>query len=127
LAKDKDDNWSFESPTKDPADKDKVQPFIRKFESLEASQFIDPPFNLKDYGLDSPQAEVKIWTKEKEDKAREISILIGKQDKEAKKVVVKNARFDYLFRVDSAFLEEFPKELKDWKKPPEKKEEEKKK
>jgi len=30
-------------------------------------------------------------------------------------VFVKNARFDYLFEVDSAFLEEFPKELKDWK------------
>jgi hypothetical protein len=127
LAKDKDDNWSFESPTKDPADKDKVQSLIRKVESLEASEFIDPPLNLKDYGLDSPQAEVKIWTKEKEDKVKEISILIGKQDKEAKKVVVKNARFDYLFRVDSAFLEEFPKELKDWIKPPEKKEEAKKK
>jgi hypothetical protein len=129
LAKDKDDNWSFESPTKDPADKDKVQSFIRKVESLEASEFIDPPFNLKDYGLDSPQAEVKIWTKEKgekEEKVKEITVFIGKQDKEAKKVVVKNARFDYLFRVDSAFLEEFPKELKDWKKPPEKKEEGKK-
>jgi hypothetical protein len=127
LAKDKDDNWSFESPTKDPADKDKVQSFIRKVESLEASEFIDPPLNLKDYGLDSPQAEVKIWTKAKEGKANEISILVGKQDKEAKKVVVKNACFDYLFRVDSAFLEEFPKELKEWIKPPEKKEEAKKK
>ena len=129
IAKDKDDNWFFESPTKDPADKDKVQSFLRKIESLEASEFIDPPLNLKDYGLDSPQAEVQIWTKEraeKEEKSKETTIFIGNEDKEAKKVVVKNARFDYLFRVDSAFLEEFPKELKDWIKPQEKKEEEKK-
>jgi hypothetical protein len=129
IGKDKDDNWSFESPAKDPADKDKVQSFLRKIESLGASEFIDPPLNLRDYGLDSPQAEVKIWTKEKgekEDKVKEITIFIGNEDKEAKKVVVKNARFDYLFRVDSAFIEEFPKELKDWIKPPEKKEEEKK-
>lgn len=129
IGKDKDDNWFFESPTKDPADKDKVQSFLRKIESLEASEFIDPPLNLKDYGLDSPQAEVQIWTKEraeKEEKVKETTIFIGNEDKEAKKVVVKNARFDYLFRVDSAFLEEFPKELKDWIKPQEKKEEEKK-
>ncbi len=129
IAKDKDDNWFFESPTKDPADKDKVQSFLRKIESLEASEFIDPPLNLKDFGLDSPQAEVQIWTKEraeKEEKSKETTIFIGNEDKEAKKVVVKNARFDYLFRVDSAFLEEFPKELKDWIKPQEKKEEEKK-
>lgn len=33
-----------------------------------------------------------------------------------------NARLDYLFRVDAAFLDEFPKEKKDWKLPePEKK------
>jgi len=124
LAKDKDDNWSFESPTKDPADKDKVQSFIRKVEGLEASEFIDPPFNLKDYGLDSPQAEVQIWVKEKvekEEKVKEITIFMGNEDKEAKKVVVKNARLDYLFRLDSAFLEEFPKELKDWKKEPQEK------
>jgi len=28
---------------------------------------------------------------------------------------VKNARFDYLFKVDAAFLEEFPKETNNWK------------
>jgi hypothetical protein len=31
-------------------------------------------------------------------------------------VIVKNARFDYLFKVDADFLNEFPKNLKDWKK-----------
>ncbi len=115
LLKDEEDNWHFETPVQEEADKSKVQTFIRKIESLEAEEFVDPPFELKDYGLDNPQAEVKIWVAEDEDKIEEITILIGSEDKEAKKVVVKNARLDYLFRMDSAFLEEFPKEIKDWK------------
>ncbi len=126
LAEDKEGKWHFESPVKDAADKDKIQTFIRKIESLEAKEFIDHPSNLRNYGLDNPQAEVKIWVKEKEDKVKETTILIGTEDKEAKKVVVKNARFDYLFRVDSSFLEEFPKEIKDWMKQQEKKEKDKK-
>jgi uncharacterized protein YpmB len=121
LVKDEEDNWHFESPLKEEADKSKIQTFIRKIESLEAAEFIDPPLNLKDYGLDNPNAEIKIWIEEDEEKVKEITVLIGSEDKEAKKVVVKNARFDYLFRVDLAFLEEFPQNIKDWK--PEKKEE----
>jgi len=129
LVKDEEDNWHFESPIKEEADKSKIQTFIRKIESLEAEEFIDPPLslNLKDYGLDNPQAEVKIWIEENEDKenVKEITVLIGSADKESKKVVVKNARFDYIFRVDSVFLEEFPHAIKDWK--PEKEEKEEKK
>jgi putative AlgH/UPF0301 family transcriptional regulator len=125
VMKDEEDNWHFTSPIKEEADKSKIQTFIRKIESLEAEEFIDPPLslNLKDYGLDNPLAEVKIWVEEDEEKVKEIIALIGSEDKEAKKVVVKNARFDYLFRVDSAFLEEFPKNIKDWKKQEEKKKE----
>jgi hypothetical protein len=73
--------------------------------------------------LDAPQVEVMIWIKEDEENAKEIMVLIGLEDKETKKVVVKNARLDYLFRLDSAFLEELPKDIKDWKPDvPEKKE-----
>ncbi|MCK4263977.1 MAG: DUF4340 domain-containing protein, partial [Candidatus Aminicenantes bacterium] len=79
------------------------------------TEFIDPPLNLKDYGLESPQARVQIWVEEEEEKVKEITILIGSEDKEAKQMVLKNTRFEYLFKVDSAFLEEFPKDLKDWK------------
>ncbi len=129
LVKDEEDNWHFESPIKEEADKSKIQTFIRKIESLEAVEFIDPPLslNLKDYGLDNPRVEVRIWIQEDEDKekVKEIKVLIGSEDKETKKVAVKNARFDYLFRVDSAFLEEFPQDIKDWK--PEKEEEKKEK
>jgi hypothetical protein len=126
LAKDEEDNWHFESPIKEEADKSKIQTFIRKIESLEADEFIDPPLSLKDYALDNPQAEVKIWIKEDGEKVKEITVLIGSEDKESKKVTVKNARFDYLFRVDSAFLEEFPKDIKDWKLEEKEKKEEKK-
>jgi len=126
LIKDGEDNWHFESPTKEEADKSKIQTFIRKIEGLEATEFIDPPLSLKDYGLDNPQAEVKIWIKEDEEKTKEITVIIGSEDKESKKVLVKNARFDYLFRVDSSFLEEFPKDIKDWKPEKEEEKEEKK-
>lgn len=115
LTKDEDDKWHFESPIQGEANKSNIETFIRKIESLEAEEFIDSPLNLKDYGLDKPQAEVNIWVKEDEEKTKEITVLIGSEDKEEKKVVVKNARFDYLFRVDGAFLEEFPHVLKDWK------------
>jgi len=125
VSKDEEDNWHFTTPVQEDADNSKVQTFIRKIESLEAEEFIDPPLELKDYGLDNPQAEVKIWVAEDEDKIKEISILIGSEDKEAKKVAVKNARLDYLFRMDSAFLKEFPKDIKDWK--PETEEEKEKK
>jgi len=128
LVKDEEDNWHFESPLKEEADKSKIQTFIRKIESLEADEFIDPPLSLEDYGLDIPQAEVKIWIEEDEDeeKAKEITVFIGSEDKEAKKVVVKNARFDYIFKVDSAFLEEFPQDIKEWKQEKEEEKQEKK-
>jgi hypothetical protein len=116
LIKDEEDNWHFESPLKEPAAKEKIETFIRTIEGLEADEFIDPPLDLKDYGLESPQAEVRIWVKEDDEETRKTTILIGAEDKEEKKAVVKNARFDYLFRVDSSFLEEFPKEEKNWKK-----------
>lgn len=116
VIKDEEGKWRFESPEKEAADGEKIMRFIRKIESLEADGFIDPPLNLKEYSLDNPQAEIKIWTKEDDDpeKIKEIAILVGSEDKEANKVVVKNAKLDYLFKVDSEFLEEFPKEPKDW-------------
>ena len=115
LVKDEENKWHFESQDKEEADKNKIETFIRKIENLEATEFIDPPLNLKDYGLESPQARVQIWVEEEEEKVKEITILIGSEDKEAKQMVLKNTRFEYLFKVDSAFLEEFPKDLKDWK------------
>jgi len=114
LTKDEDDKWFFDSPKKNEADEDKVQMFIRKIENLTAEEFIDPPFSLKDYGLDTPQKELRIWDKVDEEKTREITLLIGSENKETKKAVIKNARLGYLFRVDSSFLESFPKNEEEW-------------
>jgi len=115
LSKDEENNWHFESPVQEDADNNKIQTFIRQIESLKATGFIDPPLDLKDYGLDKPQGIIKIWVKSDEEEAEEITVLIGAEDMDAKTVVVKNSRLDYLFRLDSSFLEEFPKEIKDWK------------
>ncbi len=115
LQKDEEDNWHFEESQDEEADKEKIQSFLRKIEGLEAEEFVDPPFKLQDYGFEEPQAEVKIWVDEEEDRATEIFILIGSEDEEAKKAYVKNERFEYLFKVDSSFLEDFPQEKGDWK------------
>jgi hypothetical protein len=109
------EKWRLEAPEKPEADGSKVETFIRKIEDLEAVEFIDTPKDLAEYGLDKPEAEVKVRVKEGENKTREITILVGREDKEKNQVVVKNAGLGYLFRVDSAFLEDFPKEAKDWK------------
>ena len=140
------EKWYFAQPEDEEADKSTVETFIRKIEGLEAKEFIDPPLKQEDYGLDNPQAEVKIWVKGDADKIKEYTVLIGNEievdaEKETeqvdeaagekteekkeieKQVIVKNARLAYLFKVDSSFLQEFPKDSPDWKK--EKKEEEK--
>ena len=118
LSKDEENNWHFESPVQEEAANNKIQTFIRQIESLEATGFIDPPLDLRDYGLDRPQGIIKIWVKSDEEEAEESTVLIGAEDMDAKTIVVKNARLDYLFRLDSSFLEEFPKEIKDWKPEP---------
>ncbi|MFB0565117.1 MAG: DUF4340 domain-containing protein, partial [Candidatus Aminicenantaceae bacterium] len=66
VLKGKDDTWHFESSENDEADGNKIRDFIRKIESLQAVEFIDPPLSLKNFGLDNPQAEITIWTKEED-------------------------------------------------------------
>ncbi len=113
------DKWFLESADKVEADGSKVETLIRKIEGLEAAEFIDAPKSLAEYGLDKPRAEVKVRTKDYQGKVRESTILVGAEDKDRKQAVVKNAALNYLFRVDSAFLQEMPKEAKDWKAAPE--------
>jgi Domain of unknown function (DUF4340) len=130
LTKASNDKWYFDPAQKQEAEGSKIETFVRKIESLEAAEYVDAPKALATYGLDKPQAEVTIWTKETGEKPIEksLTIFVGSQDKDKKQAFVKNSRLDYLFKVDSAFLDEFPKEAKDWKAPePEKKEPEKKK
>ncbi len=116
------DKWLLDPATKEEADRAKVEDFIRVVEGLEAAAFIDDPGPLAGYGLDGG-TEVRIRTKDSQGEAKETVLLIGKEDVEKKQVVVKNARLDYLFRVDSGFLKDLPKDKKDWKTEPPKAEE----
>jgi len=129
LTKASNDKWYFDAAQKDEADGSKVEAFIRKIEGLEATEYVDGPKGLSEYGLDKPQAEIAVWTKDTGEKAVEKSftVLVGKVNPEKKQAVVKNLKLNYFFRVDASFLDEFPKEAKDWNAPvPEKKEPEKK-
>jgi len=109
------DRWRLETAAKDPADETKIQDFIRRIEGLEAAGFIDHPKSPAEYGLDKPSAEIKVWTTGNDGKVLETGLLVGREDKVKKQAVVKNVKLDYLFRVDSAFLQDFPKDAKDWK------------
>lgn len=115
LTKDKEGKWHSEDPALNEVDGEKIQSFLRKLEALEGQEFVDPPLDLAEYGLDTPQAEVKIWSGKEEEIPVESTIQIGKEDTESKFLYIKNARFAYLFKVDANFLEEFPGKTEDWK------------
>ncbi len=107
------DKWLLDVAAKTEADRAKVEDFVRKIEGLEAVAFIDKPGPLADYGL-APGTEIRVHTKDYQDKVKDIVLFIGKEDPEKNQVVVKNALYDYLFLVDPGFLQELPKETKDW-------------
>ena len=113
VAKDAEDKWHFQDGNKAEADRSKVESLIRRVESLEAAEFIDSPAALAEYGLDKPQTEIGIWTKENE-KDKESRVFVGTEDAAKKQVVVRNPSLNYLFRVDSSFLADLPKDAKDW-------------
>ena len=108
------EKWLLEGPAKEEANRDLVEDFLRKIENLSAAEFIDGPGPLAAYGLD-PGAEIRIRVKDEQDPAKEIVILVGREDAEKNEVVVKSPGLDYLFRVNSAFVRVWPKDKKDWK------------
>jgi hypothetical protein len=112
------EKWLLETAAREAADGTKIEDFIRKIEGLEATSFVDDPKSLSEFGLDKPAAEVTVWTKGYDGKVMETGLLVGKEDKEKKQVVVKNIKLDYLFRVDPSFLQDLPKGTKDWKAEP---------
>ncbi len=112
------DQWVLETPGKEAADGTKVEAFIRRVEGLEAASFIDAPKGLAEYGLDRPAVEVRVRTKSYDNKVKEVVLLVGNEDKDKKQVVVKNDKRDELFRIDASFLDDLPKEAKDWKAAP---------
>jgi len=112
------DKWLLESDGRAEADGSKIEMFLRKIGGLEAAEFIDTPVSLAEYGLEEPQAELKVWTRDYEGKSRESTLLVGAEDKEKKQVVVKNTALSYLFRVDASFLQDLPKEAEEWRAAP---------
>jgi hypothetical protein len=108
------DKWVLDTAAKEEADRAKVEDFIRKVEGLEAVSFIDGPGPLAAYGLD-PGIEIRVRTKDYQDKVKETVLYVGKEDAEKKQVAVRNAALGYLFLVDPGFLADIPKESGDWK------------
>jgi hypothetical protein len=111
------EKWFLEGPAKVEADRTKIEDFLRKMESLEAASFVDAPGPLSAYGLD-PGAEVRIRVKDAQGKETETVLFVGREDAAKKLVPVKSPGLGYLFQVDSGFLQEWPKEAKDWQAEP---------
>jgi hypothetical protein len=107
------ERWVLEGPAKEEADRLKVEDFIRKVEGLEAAVFVDEPGPLAAYGLD-PGAEIRIRTKDAVGQEKEIVLLVGNEDAAKKLVALKSPSLGYLFRVDSGFLQQWPKDKKEW-------------
>ena len=108
------EKWLLEGPAKEEADRTKVEDFLRNIEGLEAAAFVDQPGPPAAYGLDTG-AEIRIRSKDMQGQEKEIVLFVGTEDAAAKQVVVRSAGLAYLFRVDAAFLQDWPKEAKDWK------------
>jgi hypothetical protein len=123
VVKSEEGGWRFDQASSasavppDEADRSKVDDFIRSVEELETEEWIDPPFNPADYGLEDPETEITFSIKDTEED-REIIILVGKKDEETGKIVVKNRALDYLFRVNGDFLDKLPISPEDWKTKP---------
>lgn len=129
LVRNADGTWAFVSGEKGGADGRKVDAFLQKVGSFEAESFIDRPEPLSRYGLDALRAEIAIRTKSPGGAAAEktIRLQIGAPDKDGK-AVARNARFDYLFKIDGAWLDDLPGSAAAWAAaPPEKDQKEKEK
>jgi hypothetical protein len=107
------DRWVFDDPVGAEADRLKIEDFVRQVEGLEAAAFIDGPGPLAAYGLD-PGSEIRIRTKDAMGQEKETVLLVGSEDAAANLVVVKSPGLGYLFRVDAGFLQQWPKDTKDW-------------
>jgi len=111
------EKWLLDPDAKIEAARAKVEDFVRKIEGLEAAAFIDTPAALAGYGL-APGIEVRVLTRDYQDREKETVLFVGKDDPEKKQVVVRSAGLEYLFLVDDAFLRDLPKNKEDWRPAP---------
>ncbi len=107
------EKWLLDPATKAEADRTKVEDFVRRIEGLEAAAFIDAPGPLAGYGLD-PGTEIRIKTRDYQDKEKEVVLFVGREDAASKQVAVKAAGLEYLFLVDAAFLADLPIDKAAW-------------
>ncbi len=113
--KDKENAWHLDALEGPEADTQKIEDFLRKLSYLEAAEFIDPPWDAGRYGLSGEIRKISIATSPDEKEEPEIvTLLIGKEDEENNQVIIKNQRFDYLFKTDSAFLQNYPSKREEW-------------
>ncbi len=115
LAKDDENKWNFKSPVQSPADTDKIEEFLRKLDGLECDSFIDPPFSEGEDSLESAYGEITLRLDKGEEESPAINLIIGEPDEASGKVVIRNTRFDYMFRTPADFLDVFPRSPDDWK------------
>lgn len=100
---------------KEPVDDYRVESLLRNLEYLEATDFIDNPRSLAEYGLDRPSLEITISVSTDSNEEKELRLLVGPENPETHQVVIKNQDLPYLFRVEASFLKEIPERPEDWK------------
>jgi len=116
--KDKEDVWHLDSTNGPEAEKQTIEDFIRKISYLEAEEFVDPPYAAGKYGITGDVQKLTITVAADEgDEADIITLLLGNQLEEEGPVFVKNQNLDYLFQVDSEFMQNYPSSREDWLKP----------
>jgi hypothetical protein len=105
------DVWKAKEPEKKELLPYKVNNLIYDLGDLEfKEEILTPEEDLSVYGLHEPQVEVTLW----EENDREVfTLLAGKQQENADVLYVKIMAENTVYAIDSSFLDEFPKDLKD--------------
>ncbi|MGD9895591.1 MAG: DUF4340 domain-containing protein [Candidatus Methylacidiphilaceae bacterium] len=96
-------------------DGERVEAFLRSLRSLETKTFVqDVPSDLRSFGLDRPDRKVMIQLGEAIGKSpAPTDLLFGRSDKDG--TYVKNSLEPFVYRIDSRWLQELPKDAWQWK------------
>ncbi|CAB4242977.1 conserved protein of unknown function [Methylacidimicrobium sp. AP8] len=96
-------------------DRERVEAFLRSLRSLETKSFVqDVPSDLHSLGLDHPQGEVDLETVEAGGNAAgPVRLFLGRSEKDG--TYVKNSLEPFVYQVDSAWLQDLPRDAWQWK------------